>query len=78
MSPRIYFSATLLLIVALVYNFGVFANVDMGYDHRACTDEKYFVQNVTNGTCYGTIIGRGIEDILLRGDGQTVGHRYPQ
>lgn len=58
MSPRIYLSATILLLVAIVYNFGAFANVDMGYDHRACSDEKYFVQDVTNGKCYGVIIGR--------------------
>lgn len=66
MSPRIYLSATLVILVALVYNFGAFANVDMGYEQQACTKKKHFVQDVTHGKCYGIIIGRGIEDVLLR------------
>lgn len=78
MSPRIYISGTIIAALSLIYGFGVFANVDMGYEQQACIKKKYFVQNVTNGTCYGIIIGRGIEDILRRGDGQTVMHRYPQ
>lgn len=78
MSPRIYLSATILFVVAIVYNFGAFANVDMGYEQQACVKKKHFVQDVTNGKCYGIIIGRGVEQILLRGDGDTVKHRYPQ
>jgi hypothetical protein len=78
MSPRIYISGTIIAALSLIYGFGVFANVDMGYEQQACIKKKYFVQDVTNGTCYGIIIGRGIENILLRGDGETVGHRYPQ
>lgn len=66
MKPRIYFPALALAAGVLLYGSGVFANVDMGYEQRACSKEKHFVQTVTNGTCYGTIIGRGTEDILLR------------
>lgn len=45
---------------------GSFANVDMAPDTRDCSQEKDFVQPVTNGSCYGVIIGRGKELILNR------------
>ena len=46
--------------------FGIYANVDMAPDIRDCSEEKEFVQPVTNGSCYGVIIGRGKELIKNR------------
>jgi hypothetical protein len=67
MSPRIYFSATILLAaLSLFYGFSVFANVDMAPEIRDCSKKKHFVQPVTNGSCYGIIIGRGKELVLTK------------
>lgn len=44
----------------------IYANVDMGVETRECSEKKDFVQPVTNGSCYGVIIGRGTEEIKLR------------
>jgi hypothetical protein len=67
MSPRIYFSATILLtVLSLLYGFSVFANVDMTPEIIACSKKKHFVQPVTNGSCYGIIIGRGKELVLRK------------
>lgn len=52
--------------VSLISCIGVYANVDMGTETQDCTLKKDFVQPVTNGSCYGVIIGRGTETILLR------------
>ena len=46
--------------------FFVYANVDMAPETRDCSEEKDFVQPVTNGSCYGVIIGRGKELVLNR------------
>ncbi len=66
MSPRIYISATIIAALSLVYGFSAFANVDMADEIRDCQKEKHFVQPVTNGSCYGIIIGRGKELIKTR------------
>lgn len=49
-----------------LYSFCAYANVDMTPDIRDCSEEKDFVQPVTNGSCYGVIIGRGKELIKNR------------
>jgi len=66
MSPRIYISATIIAALSLVYGFSVFANVDMTPEIIACSKKKHFVQPVTNGSCYGIIIGRGKELIKTK------------
>ena len=78
MKSRTYFPAFFLIATVLIYISSVFANVDMGFEQQNCSKEKDFLQNVTNGKCYWVIIGRGIENVLRRWDGQTVMHRYPQ
>lgn len=50
----------------LLSTFCAYANVDMAPDIRDCSEEKEFVQPVTNGSCYGVIIGRGKELIKNR------------
>lgn len=55
-----------LISFLLLCVIGSFANVDMAPDIRDCSEEKDFVQPVTNGSCYGVIIGRGKELIKNR------------
>ncbi len=52
--------------ISLLSSLSVYANVDMGVETRDCSEKKDFVQPVTNGSCYGVIIGRGTEEIKLR------------
>jgi hypothetical protein len=61
-----FFPKIVLSFFVLFLSVGAYANVDMGYEQRACSEKKDFVQPVDNGQCYGVIIGRGIENIKLR------------
>ena len=52
--------------ISLTCILGAYANVDMGTEQQDCTLKKDFVQPVTNGSCYGIIIGHGTETFTLR------------